>query len=277
MTNEELQQQIDELKLQLNTIKNTPTFKLLWTAAELQEKMCGIIGNEPYVLGEAVKGAIVQEVAEVVPAPSYNDLTDKPFYEETEVKVLFEGTAASELRELPAPFVPEVGKTYTFTSSRGTFSGVCVANGTDLVVQADDGNITYAYMPSGEKWMLSDSTTPAGIDMTVSAEVTTLKTIEPKFIPGAVLPVLTIDNADSREMTAEEAEFMETVLTSKMPFVLIANADISEIVCVMNYSSFYGVPVYAHKIADNSYNQGRVEIYKSGDTWRMFYSVGSQA
>lgn len=68
MTNEEMIAEINGLKLQLNELKNTPTFKLLWTAAELQEKMGGIIGNEPYVLSDAVKGTIVQEVLEALPA-----------------------------------------------------------------------------------------------------------------------------------------------------------------------------------------------------------------
>ena len=210
MTNEELQQQIDELKLQLNTLKNTPTFKLLWTAAELQEKMCGIIGNEPYVLGEAVKGAIVQEVAEVVPAPSYNDLTDKPFYEETGMKRVVDTVTDSNggVTVTVGQKFASKGDKLILTMNGSRFEGVFGTKGTNVycVIQETRDEVIYVaeIIQSGDVLTISsESYGPDGsgytknVPITLDVYATTVHPIEPKFIPA--MDSLTLNGADGKQ------------------------------------------------------------------------------
>ena len=71
MTNEEMIAEINALKLRLNELKNTPTFKLLWTAAELQEKMGGIldgtfVGEDGYTPVKGVDYYTEEDKAEMV-------------------------------------------------------------------------------------------------------------------------------------------------------------------------------------------------------------------
>ena len=254
--------------------------KLLTMALPILVYICGNSDTEtiiPVVAQDKPENYVFVDNDDWKPdATSWNDLTDKPFYEE-QGKVLFEcmlsnGSASGA----DATFVPEVGKTYAITTDSGTELGVCTDGGYTFLIDA--GSAYYACHKSAGMWSATDEN---GGNTFIVSEPNVVHPIEPKFIPGAVLPVLTINNIESREMTTEEAAFMDAVVEAKTPFILkgVDSYDTTEVCCVMNISRLHGTLMCYTDFSDGSWIIGSVSIYKSGndgDGWQISYGIRPQ-
>lgn len=280
----ELQKQIDDLKLKVNELKNTPAFKLLWTAAELQEKMGGILdgtfigedGEDGYTPVKGVdyyteedKAEMVEAVAEAMPEPSWDNLTDKPFYEEPAVMgKLFECTIPAGQNSL---FVGNIGDN-VLTSDGSHITTFEDGNTYPVIV---NGKSYEANFSCGESWNLvvdeiglyfrgdnsqnnigTDVTVtcndPNGLGTSVDRHVTididvvekeaVVHTIEPKFTPG-VLPVVelttVINKYEETPLSAKESLLLDEVWELKTPFVLHLNLEGANVATVMTYARNY--------------------------------------
>jgi prepilin-type processing-associated H-X9-DG protein len=246
-----LQKQIDDLKLKLNELKNTPTFKLLWSAAELQEKMGGILdgtfvgidgkdgvdgkdgadGKTPIkgvdYYTEEDKAEMVEAVAESMPEPSWDNLTDKPFGEEIGLKRIGGGSSDGSV-ELTHEI--SAGDKVIVTMSCNANS--LFPNGIERTVEAvatlesnyvgvvysDEktschlkvvGNTCYPYRV--ELYSEVADVLVGVTDFTVDIEAPIVKTIDAKYIP--VMDSLTLNGADGKQYKVSVDESGALVVT----------------------------------------------------------------
>ena len=131
-------------------------------------------------------------------ALKYDDLTDRPFYEESGlVEILPETSVAITNGEgmSPVPVVFEIGKTYMVTWN-GTeyeceafgFDGASLIGNPILIEGTDNGMpFTMAYIAEQGETVISTTSVVTGTHtIGIKSVTTTIKTLDPKFLPEGV-------------------------------------------------------------------------------------------
>ena len=220
-------------------------------------------------------GAQVDEAVGKALNPSYNDLTDKPFYEE-QGKVLLNCVPFSGERYETPPFLPEFGKTYIITTDSGTELVECLDNGSNYVfVNSASIRAYYRCRKDGTAWEACDAN---GGNTFVVREAPVIHPIEPKFIPGAVLPVVEFTTVIPEYsdywtgFTEEENARLTELAQAQTPFVAKATHYDGRISINLMSLAIYvdGTMIYSGAVSNDSNVRYGVEIRCVDGVWEFF-------
>lgn len=160
----------------------------------------------------------------------------------------------------------EVGKTYTVALASGSYTAVCkYAAGVGWMLgnqaiggvsDADTGESFFFFAQQDEKQSVSFLIDVNGGNHCTISTAETIHTIDPKYIPGAVLPVVELSGVPSEHgyaLTADESAVAETVMSACMPFVLRFTEDGVPCAYVMNITQESGIKTGIANIGNLQY------------------------
>lgn len=149
-----------------------------------------------------------------------------------------------------------------------------------VVVAVEDATLGSAAVPKGTYGMVMSMDGSINADGSNCIYVTeingvlteTIHPIDPKFLPGAVVPVVELTTepaAEGATLTAEESAMMEEVFATGLPFVLKCTFDTSIISVMCSMLNMGGMMVgYVGSIGDNT----KIFVNKMEGVWIIRYT-----
>ena len=203
-------------------------------------------------------------------ATSWNDLKDKPFYEEVTRTLIVEGIAdeSGYYRPLPLPINLKGGLTYVFSIDGIECSGVCYNDSgwsVDLKT-SDDKYLAYVYTNSIQ--LDSDH-----VDFTIPHRIelldVTVKQIDPKFLSDIALAKNIIIDRQNRTLSFGKYVSSEFNYDGAEDYYLIYDSDLYKAVkelvtmgcgIVLKSVNSYGETEYAPITIATKFSEGRIII-----------------